>query len=273
MVFLKHLFNFYINASIHVALAVYAFIRITELYFDLPYNEPLDYFIFYGTISGYNFVKYAGIAKLHHLSLTNHLKIIQVFSFVCFGLMCYYAVKIPLETILFFVPLGLLTFFYAVPIALKSKKNLRTLSGAKVFVIALVWTVTTVLIPLLGAQKNMDVFTVLYTVQRFLIVVVLTFSFDIRDLKYDVISLKTIPQRIGVQKTKKLGVVLLVFALVLEFFFTPTATVKNGFMIFFFALLIFVMRSQIKQPKYYSSFWVEALPIFWWCILLGILNF
>jgi len=55
----KLVFNFYINSSIHVALAVYALVRITESYFKLPYNENLDYFIFYGTITGYNFIKYA----------------------------------------------------------------------------------------------------------------------------------------------------------------------------------------------------------------------
>ena len=90
MKFLKKILNFYINSSIHVAIAVYAFIRITEMYFKLPNNKNLDYFIFYGTITGYNFVKYAGVAKLHHKSLTNDLKIIQVFSLLCFLAMCYF---------------------------------------------------------------------------------------------------------------------------------------------------------------------------------------
>ena len=100
MKFLKQLFDFYINASIHVALAVYALVRITELYFNLSYNESLDYFIFYGTISGYNFIKYAGVAKLHHRSLTNQLKSIQVFSLFCFLAMCYYAWQLPLKTLI-----------------------------------------------------------------------------------------------------------------------------------------------------------------------------
>lgn len=273
MLFFKHIFNFYIHSSLHVAFAVYAFTRITELYFNLPYNESLDFFIFYGTISGYNFVKYAGVAKLHHLSLTNHLKLIQVFSLCCFVFMCYYAIKIPLQTILLFIPFGLLTFFYAIPFLLKSKKNIRSISGIKVFIIALVWSGVTVLIPVLAAQKNIDIFTFLYVLQRFLIVVVLTFSFDIRDLKYDTVSLKTIPQKIGIQKTKRLGLTLLICALVIEFLFSPTLMVKNSFIILFFILLLFLMNAHENQSKYYSSFWVEAIPIFWWGILLGILNF
>ena len=77
-----------------MALSVFAFVKITELYFGLPYNENLDYFLFYGTITGYNFVKYAGVAKLHHRSLTTHLKIIQIFSLICFCLMFLYASKL-----------------------------------------------------------------------------------------------------------------------------------------------------------------------------------
>ena len=81
MNFFKIIFNFYINASIHVGFTVYAFVRITEQYFGLSYNGNLNYFIFFGTITGYNFVKYASVAKLHHRRLTKNLKIIQIFSF------------------------------------------------------------------------------------------------------------------------------------------------------------------------------------------------
>ena len=84
MKFFKKLLDFYINASIHVALAVYAFVRITEFYLDLSYNESLDFFLFFATITGYNFVKYAGVAKLHHRSLTKNLRVIQLFSLSCF---------------------------------------------------------------------------------------------------------------------------------------------------------------------------------------------
>jgi hypothetical protein len=28
----------------------------------------------------------------------------------------------------------------------------------------------------------------------------------------------------------------------------------------------------MNQSKYYSSFWVESLPIIWWLLLLGFYN-
>ena len=76
------------NSSIHVALAVYAMTWITLLSFDLAYDENALYFVFYATITAYNFVKYFGLAKFHHRRLASWLKAIQVFSAIAFILMC-----------------------------------------------------------------------------------------------------------------------------------------------------------------------------------------
>lgn len=268
----KLILDFYINSSIHVALAVYSLVKITAFYFNLSSNENLNYFIFFGTITGYNFVKYAGVAKLHHKSLTNNLKIIQLFSFICFLVMCFYAYLLPLNTLFFCIPFVLLTVLYAIPFLSGFHKNLRQISYLKIVVVALVWAGFTVLIPVLDSGKEISLNLFLIALQRFLIVIVLILPFDIRDVKYDAISLQTIPKKIGIEKTKKLGLMLLVFSLVLEYLFTSATVVKTPFMIFFFVTIIFLMRTKTDQPKYYSSFWVEALPIFWCILLFGIHN-
>ena len=265
---LKVVFNFYINASIHVAFAVYALVRITEFYFEIPYNKTLDYFIFYGTITGYNFVKYAGVAKLHHRSLTNDLKIIQVFSLSCFLAMCYYANQIPLKTLLYGIPFAVLTLLYAIPFLSGFSKSIRQVSYLKIVVVAFVWAGFTVLIPVLNSGKEVSLALLLLMLQRFLIVVVLILPFDIRDVKYDAISLQTIPRKIGVEKTKKLGYVLLLFALLLEFVIAPNSIFRNVFLAVFFLILFFVMRAKSNQSHYYSSFWVESIPIIWWLLLV-----
>ena len=265
----KKIFNFYLNASIHVALAVYAFVRVTEVYFDLQYNEALDYFAFYGTITGYNFVKYFGIAKFHHRSLTQDLKIIQVFSFVCFLLLCYYGFQLSLSTLVVFAGFGVLTVLYAIPFLSGFQKSLRSVSYLKVIVVALVWAGVTVVIPLYDADKEVFATVVLVqVVQRFLLVGVLILPFDIRDLQFDAISLQTIPRKIGVEKTKKLGYVLLLFALLLEFVIAPNSIFRNVFLTVFFLILFFVMRAKSNQSHYYSSFWVESIPIIWWLLLV-----
>lgn len=264
---LKSVFNFYINASIHVAIAVYCFVRITEYYLGIDYNENLNYFIFYGTITGYNFVKYFGIAKFHHRSLTRNLKIIQVFSLLCFIAMILYVWQLSLEIILWMVPFGLLTVLYAIPFLSGFQKNLRNVSYLKIIVIALVWAGVTVLLPLIDAKQIPDDITVYQFIQRFLFVCVLILPFDIRDMQFDAISLQTIPQKIGIEKTKKLGYVLLLFTLVFEFLISTNTVTRNAYLIVFFITLFLLMRSSENQSKYYSSFWVESIPVLWFILL------
>ncbi len=268
MIFLKKILNFYINSSIHAALAVYSLVRITELYFELPYNEPLDYFIFYGTISGYNYIKYAGIAKLHHRSLTDSLKIIQIFSVFSFFATIYYSSLLSKEILYFFIPFLLLTLLYEIPFLREKKINLRSIKLFKIFIISAVWSGVTVLLPLISTEIELDKSIILIFLQRFLFVVALTLPFDIRDIIFDEDSLKTIPQLIGISSAKKLGFVFLMFALVIEFTVWSDSNFKNIFLGIVLLLLLFLMRATTKQSKYYSSFWVEALPIFWFIALL-----
>ncbi len=273
MKFFKTIFDFYLNSSIHVALAVFALVKITEFYCDLPNNSNLNYFIFFGTITGYNFVKYAGVAKLHHRSLTSSLKVIQVFSFCCFVLMCFYAYQLHLATLLLSLPFVVLTFLYAVPFLSGFAKNLRQISYLKILIVAFVWAGFTVIIPVFDSEQTIGLSTLLLALQRFMLIVVLVLPFDIRDVKYDAISLQTIPKKIGVDQTKRLGLMLLIISLILEYLNPVNTSVKTPFMVFFFLVVVFLMRSKITQNKYYSSFWVEALPQFWWLLLLGFHNF
>jgi len=269
----KKIVDFYINASIHVALAVYAFLRITEFYFDFTYQKNLDYFIFFGTITGYNFVKYAGVAKLHHRSLTNDLKIIQIFSFFCFIAMCYYAFLLPLNTLYISFPFAMLTFLYAVPFFGGFEKNLRNIGYLKIIIVALVWAGFTVLIPYFYEANTISYQAFLLFIQRFLIVIALILPFEIRDLQFDAISLQTIPRKIGIPQTKRLGLILMLITLLISYALNTNFETKNTFMIFFFLVVIFLMRAKVNQSTYYSSFWVESLPIIWWLLLLGFHNF
>ena len=274
MKYVKYLFDFYINGSIHVAMAVYALTRITLIKFDLAYDEAILYFTFYATITGYNFVKYFGVAKWHHRSLANWLKVIQIFSLTCFVLMCYYAFQLNLNTLICIALFGGITFIYAIPFIPKrfymdTERNLRNISGLKIYVIAIVWSGVTVLLPLLenNVVFNTDVFFTF--TQVCLLVIVLMLPFEIRDLNYDNLKLATVPQKIGVKKTKNLGAILLVVFLLMEFFKDVTSakviTTTALIALLLFLLLLFAKKN---QGIYYSSFWVELLPILWLILLL-----
>jgi len=271
---LKQLFNFYLNSSIHVALAVYALSWITLKKFYILYNENILYFIFYATITGYNFVKYFGVAKFHHRSLTDALKVIQLFSLICFLLLCYYASQLQLKTLIYITAFGTITFLYAIPsipknFYLDSQQNLRDVSGLKVYIIALVWTGVTVLLPLIDNDFNINTDVYITAFQRFVFVVVLMLPFEIRDLKFDSLKLATIPQKIGVKRTKFIGVVLLLLFFFAEFFkneITNLSIITT--LLITLITLSFLVFTNKKRNCYYSSFWVESIPIIWLLIIL-----
>ena len=272
---LKRILNFYLNSSIHVALAASALTLVTLIELDLKLDKYLLYFVFFSTITGYNFVKYFGVAKFHHRSLAVWLKVIQVFSFMAFLAMCFVALYLELNTLILIGILGVVTFFYAIPVMLPKRylfddhKNLRQIGGLKVYVIALVWAFTSVYLPVVNEAVSIDADVIILGLQRFCYVLVLMLPFEIRDLNYDSLKLATIPQKIGIKKTKIIGVLLLLLFVLLDYFkdVLKQETLLSTVII---ALLTFVllMFSNKNQSKYYSAFWVESLPIIWLVILL-----
>lgn len=271
---IKQFFDFYLNSSVHVALAVYAMSFITLKRFNILYDENILYFIFYATITAYNFVKYFGIAKFHHRSLTQSLKAIQIFSFICFAFLCYYALQLPFKSLIYILVFGVITFLYAFPFIpkdfyLDNQQNLRDVSGIKVYIIAFVWTGVTVFLPLINNEFtfNADVFITAF--QYFIFVIVLMLPFEIRDLKYDSLKLATIPQRIGVKLTKLFGLLFLMVFFFAEFFKDELSNCNiTSSSIITFITAIFLVFTNKKRNRYYSSFWVESIPIFWLIIVL-----
>jgi len=274
MKILKQLFDFYINSSIHVALSVYALSWITLKKFNIAYDESVLYFNFYATITGYNFVKYFGIAKWHHRSLANWLKIIQLFSLACFVLLCYYALQLETKLLLLIALFGVITFLYAIPFLpkkwyLDTQQNLRDISGLKVYVIALVWAGVTVLIPLLNNHILINTDVVVWLLQVFILVIVLMLPFEIRDLRYDSLKLATIPQKIGIKYTKIAGLLLLVVFCFLEVFKIKTNWELYKLQILISVILaLFLIFMHKKRSTYYTSFFVESLPIVWLLLVI-----
>lgn len=261
---LNNLLNFYINSSIHVSLAIVCFTSITLLFFNIPHDLHLLLFIFLGTITGYNFVKYAGIAKFHHVRLAKNLKIIQVFSLFAFAGLVISAFFQPFGVLVLAAVFGAVTVLYALPV-FNYNRNLRGIPGAKIYVIAFVVAGVTVLLPLVTKVYLIQQDVAITFIQRFFIAIALILPFEIRDLKFDMAQLGTIPQKLGVRGTKKLGYLLTGVIILLEIL-KNNNTVEHwvGILFLGFLTVLFIRNASIRQKKYYSSFYVEAIPILWW---------
>ena len=243
-----------------MALAVVSLLLITNWEYNLGVSSSLFFFVFFGSLTGYNFVKYAEVARTHHRSLTNSLRSIQIFSFIAFVGTVFFAFQQSFIVVLAASFFALLTFLYAVPFI--RHKNLRTFSGLKIFVVAIVWAGVSSILPFISTTTELTTDSCLTFFQYLLIVMVLTIPFEIRDLPYDAKRLNTFPQKLGVQGAKVLGVLMLILANGLELF-KDELTHTHKYVLIFFTLLsaIALLLSKTKQSKYFSSFWVESIPI------------
>ena len=268
MTLIKRIFDFYLDASIHVALAIFSLVHVTALTLNINVPQELYLFIFFGSIGCYNFVKYGVEAEKYILVANRYHKNIQFFSFGCL-LIAFYQMYFLSERILVsLIVLIAITGLYALPV-LPKHKNFRSFSGLKILIVATVWAGTTVILPALSQLDEITWNVKVETFQRFMMVLVLLVPFEIRDLKYDSTALKTLPQRVGVKGAKLIGYSWAIIFYATTFLKSDldviNAAVKT---ILFVVLMLMIFKTELNQKKYYSSFWVEAIPLFWWVLIV-----
>ncbi|MES2747024.1 MAG: hypothetical protein V4648_01520 [Bacteroidota bacterium] len=268
MQLLKKLLDFYINSSIHVALAVFALVKLTQFMFPIMDDEATVYFAFFGTIVGYNFVKYDALARAQKKQMRSQLKAIAVLSFVALLATGYYFFQLRSTTQIIGVAFLILTLLYTLPF-FPNKKNARNWVGIKIYIVALCWVGVTLFLPIINAELPLTNAVFLVALQRFILVFVLILIFEIIDLQNDDPHLQTVPQQIGVKRTKIVGSLLLFIFISLEFL-NPTFSFQNLLLKVGIAItvLLFLLFSNEKRSKYYTSFWVESVPIFWWILVM-----
>lgn len=259
---IRRLFDFYINGSIHVAVAVLSLVLMTNHMFRNDFDLPMAGFAFFGTIFGYNFIKYEDFFR-NRKPLRFELKGIAILSVISLLAAIFFFVCLERVTQLIAILFFGLTFLYTVPV-FSTKKNIRNWSGVKIYIVALCWSGVTTLLPLLNAGTEVFSDVILKCCQRFLLVISLILIFEIIDLKTDDPALKTVPQRIGVARTKILGVLLLIPLYFLEFL-KSTIDVNQLFVNAILVVMtsLFMIYANENRPKYYTSFWVESIPVFW----------
>lgn len=265
---LKNIFNFYLNSSIHVALSCYALVRITFHAFHIEYDVPMSLFVFFGTIVGYNFVKYDALVRVKKKLTGNSLKVIALLSLVSFVLVGYYFFQLKRVTQIVSAGIFAITALYTLPF-FPNRKNARNWAGVKIYIVAICWVGATLVLPLINAAIPFTTDFFIKCIQRFILVFVLILVFEILDLANDDPHLQTVPQKIGVNRTKILGLLLLIPFCLLEFLLS-TFNYKDLLISFIMVVILslFIVFANTKRSKYYTSFWVEAVPVFWWLMMV-----
>ena len=266
----KCVFESYIHAHLHTAVAVCMLVGTTG--FLIGKNTlPLGIFVGLSTLLCYNAIVFLKIKKYkkHRTRywIEKKFTIFLCINFLGLFFWGYLLFQLPFLKVFKILLLPfLITFFYMIPIQWQGKKyDLRHIPFVKIYAIAGAWGWVGAFLPLEIFNINLHINYLYLFVQQFFFVMVLCLSFDVRDLEIDDKNLKTIPQILGIQKTKITGVLLAGISFV--------CAVRLWADLYFWGLLctyILLAGSVLfsdKKVKYYCSFWVESVPIFYYLFL------
>jgi len=264
---LKSLFDGYITASFHVALAVVAMTKITVIEFSIILPKEILVFIFCATLVGYNFIKFKDLLVAKGFYTTS-LSMIALCTLVCIPICIAILFSAPLP--LFFLSLlaGSIVVIYAIPLS-QTGRNFRSQSGAKMYLVALAWILFTLGIPLIYYKEPFSVTILLMGLVQFIYVVAAIIPFDIHDRECDDADLRTFPLQMGVKESKWLALLPLgvsIFVLVFWPVFS-SAFVLAG--ILSFTILGFcIWKTHEGQSFYLTRFWIEGIPLLWWAFMV-----
>ena len=175
------------------------------------------------------------------------------------------------------VSLALVSVAYSLPIFSIHDKHfgLRNIPGVKLFLIAAVWSLSCVLLPILELESSIEASvtmndSILLIAKRFLFIAAITVPFDIRDLFQDKTNeLKTIPVILGESKALFICQGLLAIYLVLLFLFTKS--IDSNFLGLTLTIILsgwLIFKSKWQKNEYYYFFYLDGTMIVQFLMLL-----
>lgn len=245
-----------VDTNIWVAFCFTAFL----LFFQLSLYEVNLYVLgiaFFGTLGIYNFTRVKEISDFWNFPTQNRTRILLTYLGIICTLACVVLRGFEMKTFLYLGVLGFVSFCYSLPFR---SLGLRTIPFLKLFLIAFVWAGSSVGL-LLVVHHELENYQLLM-VSVFFFVVGITIPFDIRDNLTDEKELKTIPQIIGMKKSKFLAVCCLLLSGI--FFYWEFKEWNSEVIQWQLSLLIplvFVLETNNRKSNFYFSFWVEACSL------------
>lgn len=157
------------------------------------------------------------------------------------------------------IPAVLLTFFYITPFTTPAGRGigLRTVPYLKAVLIAVIWAVVAVAVPLrLDPVEHSTALVVGLTCMRVPLILALAILFDVRDQHTDDPSLHTAPLVFGVNGAKAIAVLLLLCSVAFDVIFLHrleyTLAAWTVLAAYAYALALAVMAKPQRDPIYYG---------------------
>jgi 4-hydroxybenzoate polyprenyltransferase len=231
-----------------------------------PTLHPYLFLIFFATMFEYNLHKFM-VVFFYKETLKEEkfgwiAKNLKLFYFIFFGSVAGFIIAACFakwKVLVTLFPLGAITFLYSFPVYKKGNRifRLREIPLIKIFIISIVWSLTSIILPAVEASINITSDNILLMMlERCLFVFAITVPFDIRDMEGDKKSgLKTLPLMIGEKRARNLAIYALILFMGISFIHYYFFSFKIGFILAFFisgiSTILFIKSERIKDIKHY----------------------
>ena len=265
----KLLFDYYINSSLHVSFCVICYIISINLINQVPVNWEDITFVFFTTFFSYNFIKFNEVLTSINKPVSLLLKSFFLKALISLVISLYLFFNLSSSKQIFVVIISIVTVLYTIPLI--SNYTLRDNPILKILTVAFCWTMLIVIFPFFGVLDFVNI--VYYSLLIFCLVTAQMIPFEIRDMLKDKDLVKTIIHNYGIKYSKNIGYFVLIIALLFTMitgYLLENLVFKNSILIIILITAILVNFSRKKQNKYYSSFIVESVPIYWLIVEIGL---
>jgi hypothetical protein len=283
------LLDFYLFGNFHIGICAVALVLVTRDLFGLELRSELLVFTFCGTFCGYTIQRLpAAFASvkierkfLRHRWNTDNRKLLAVVSVIAAGAASWAFMKLMPRTQMLAILPAFLSFAYAFPVIPLGKKwiRLREIPAAKIFLIAIVWTMSCAIIPVAASTNAAEHWFTLpvafWSIACGLMIFAITVPFDIRDMYYDGEKLSTIPSLLGLQKSIRLAIAALViatlFVAVLYYpFYTITLKQLVAWSLWSALTAFAIRRSKPERHEYFFSLLMDGMLILLWIMIRAV---
>ena len=263
----KSILDFYIDSSFHVSLCAVSYILLiyNQTYLTIKTTDSILYnllFVFSATYFAYNFIKFYEKSLSKSKPFNVNILIFFAPSLISLFISIYLFFNFPLIKRLIVILISFFTVAYTIPFY--KKFTFRSNPILKIFSISISWTLSIVYLPF---YEIFDFYYLTYySFIIFILVSVQMIPFEIRDAIRDANFTKNSVNIFGVNKVKRYGYLLLLLALTLLVIWPLTHDnfkIEFSSLIILFFMIIIIRISKKNQFKYFSSLFVESIPMYW----------
>lgn len=251
--------NIYLYSNLHISLGSIALCYFTSTLLDISISEYYYSFVFFSTLFLYSIHRIIGLSRIDSDSETGRFRFIRKIklllissSIISVIALLYSFSYLPREIQLYLTIPGILSLGYSIPFY--KNKRLRDLPFIKLFLIATAWSVIVVFIPSLNHDLPVHQI-VLLTAAIFFYFIGITIPFDIRDLKYDKITMvPTFPIYFGIEKSILFSQLCLGLSIAL-YIILNLLDVQSTWLFIYLYLFYFYMMITIRKYKTKEADW------------------